>query len=331
MPPAQKYMTASVPVGVRNRLRGVVARLRLWRRRLSSQRAGLAIVYHATESPAGDPTRELVPSHGPERLAAQLRHVARQYRPVPASALLTAARERGRGQRFPISVTFDDDLASHIDVAAPALSREEIVGTFFLTGASLGEHRPDWWRSLQHVHDSGLLDDQLQAEIAPGPESGIHAVAARVESLPEAQLERVGERLGGLAASATTDPGLSENDIAALEAAGHEVGFHTLRHIRLLGLPPARLREALDEGRDELARACGSPLTAIAYPHGKADAEVAAAAREAGFSTGFTGRPIAASADDDPLLIGRLQPTFDGSGAFEMQLVTALIDAAGRR
>jgi peptidoglycan/xylan/chitin deacetylase (PgdA/CDA1 family) len=324
-------MTAMVPAGARRRLRPAAARLRLWRRRLSAQRAGLAIVYHASEAPAGDPATELVASHGPNRLAAQLRHVARHYRPVPASELAEAARRRRRGQRFPVAVTFDDDLACHLEVASPALNRAGIVGTFFLTGASLDGNRPEWWRSLQLAHDRGLLDESLREEIAPGVESGIHSLAARVEALPEPQLERVVERLDDLVGDAAADPGLPASAVTAILAAGHQIGFHTRRHVRLPGLSRERLQEALREGREELESICGKALKVIAYPHGKADAEVAEAARKAGFSAGFTGRPVAVSAEDDPLLIGRLQPTYRGGGAFEMQLATALADAARRQ
>jgi peptidoglycan/xylan/chitin deacetylase (PgdA/CDA1 family) len=302
------------------------------RLRLSAQRAGLAIVYHATEAPAGDPANELVPSHGPARLASQLRHVARHYRPVLASELPQAVKRRSRGQRFPIAVTFDDDLASHAEVARPALARAGIAATFFLTGATLEGPRAEWWRSLQLAHQRGMVDRELRAElgVASTGGAGLHAIASRAEALPEEKLERVAAQLNDLVGDAARDPGLPATAVTALAAEGHEIGFHTRRHVRLVGLSSQRLRVALSDGRGELERASNRKLKAIAYPHGKADRQVAAAAREAGFAVGYTGKPVAAGAEDDPLLIGRLQPTYEGSGAFEMQLVTALIDA-GRR
>lgn len=328
MAPVSEYMSALLPASVRDRLRPLAAGARLWRRRLSAQRAGLAIVYHATEEPAGDPSRELVASHGPARLAAQLRHVRDHYRPVLADELPAAVAARRRGGRFPVAITFDDDLACHAEVSAPALAEAGIAATFFLTGTGLEGPRANWWQSLQRAHDAGALDAETRATLGGGTD--VRALAAVAEALPEPELERVGARLAELAGGLGADPGLGADQVRALAAAGHEIGFHTRRHVRLLGLGSARLEEAFREGREELEAACGRRLSAVAYPHGKADAAVADAARAAGFAVGFTGRPVAAATDDDPLLIGRLQPTYDGGGAFAMQLATALLDRARR-
>ena len=84
------------------------------------------------------------------------------------------------------------------------------------------------------------------------------------------------------------------------------------------------LAAALTDGREALEGAAGERIDTVAYPHGRADARVAAAARAAGFRFGFTGRPDAVDAQSDPLLLGRLQPTYRSAGAFALQLVRAL-------
>ena len=78
--------------------------------RLSARRAGLALVYHRIGDPPGDPDRELVPARGTAQFESELRHLKKRYRVVPASRLLEAAAARRRGERFPVSITFDDDL-----------------------------------------------------------------------------------------------------------------------------------------------------------------------------------------------------------------------------
>ena len=55
----------------------------------------------------------------------------------------------------------------------------------------------------------------------------------------------------------------------------------------MTALDDAELQAALHDGRRELEAAAGTPLTAIAYPHGDADSRVAAAAAAAGFELGF--------------------------------------------
>src|SRR5207248_6598725 len=94
-------------------LAALVARLL----RLSARRAGVAVVYHSIALQAGEPEVELVPAHGTHVFEAEMRHLANTYRVVRASDLPEAVARRRRGERFPIAVTFDDDLASHLQLA----------------------------------------------------------------------------------------------------------------------------------------------------------------------------------------------------------------------
>ena len=53
---------------------------------------------------------------------------------VPAEELQAAVAERQRGQRFPVCLTFDDDLSQHVDCAMPILRDTGVPATFFLCG-----------------------------------------------------------------------------------------------------------------------------------------------------------------------------------------------------
>src|SRR5207247_613080 len=65
--------------------------------RRTELRCGLAVMYHRVGDPAGDPSRELVPSLGRQLFESQLRYLGRRYRVVRASELLEAGLARGRG------------------------------------------------------------------------------------------------------------------------------------------------------------------------------------------------------------------------------------------
>jgi peptidoglycan/xylan/chitin deacetylase (PgdA/CDA1 family) len=312
-------MAAGIRSSFRTAVELVVARTLLGLLRLSSLRAGVLLVYHAIDERSGDPRRELVAPHGLPLFRAQLRHLARHYRPVPAAEILTAAAERRRGRRFPVAVTFDDDLASHRLRAAPALASHGIPATFFLTGASLEQPASFWWQRLQRASDLGLD--------VPIPGSNLHERAARIEAMNPDEREDVAAQLELLVGGETGDAGLRTSDVAALAAAGFEIGFHTLRHDRLTELDGTSLALALQDGRERLAEAAGKPLDSIAYPHGVADGRVAAAARRAGFRLGLTGRYERVSAASEPLLLGRVEPTFEPGAAFPLQLVRVLMRA----
>ena len=283
--------------------------------RLSSRRIGLALVYHRVAEVPGDARYELVPAVSRAALQAQLAHLVRHYAPVRASELMAAVRARAPGQRIPVAVTFDDDLREHVTFVDPILRAASVPATFFLCGSSLERPFTHWWALLQDAVDRRLLrpdsvpllpETQVTRALERVPGS-IHRLAETVEQLAPAERERLESTLSRLVDGAR-ERNLAAEDVRALVRSGAEIGFHTRRHDVLLGLSPSQLDERLSEGRLHLEGLVGDRLSAVAYPHGKADAVVAEAARRAGFTAGFTGRKEAATVATDPLLIGRLEP-----------------------
>jgi peptidoglycan/xylan/chitin deacetylase (PgdA/CDA1 family) len=298
--------------------------------RLSSRRAGVALAYHSIASRPGDPAVELVPPHQAELFDAHLRHLAGTYRVVPAAELPEAIAGRRRGGRFPVALTFDDDLESHVTLAVPLLLRRRIHGTFFLTGASLHAPFGFWWERLQRaVDDRDRRLGSLCREVGlPSPGDGaeaIHALGRAIERLNVDDRETFSRLLGELEPDPDREnPGLRTAQVRSLVGDGMTVGFHTRRHHPLPDLPDELLERAMHEGREELEGAAGVPVTVIGYPHGRADARVAAAARAAGFLTGYTGVSEAVGEASDRLLLGRLNPSYRSVGHLALQVVLAL-------
>ena len=86
------------------------------------------------------------------------------------------------------------------------------------------------------------------------------------------------------------------------------VGFHTLRHHVMPLLDDTGLARALTEGRAVLEEVVGRTIDLFAYPHGRADARVAAATRAAGFAAAFTGVGDAMSQHRNRYLLSRWEP-----------------------
>lgn len=270
--------------------------------RLSGRRLGLVLLYHRVDAESGDPRRELVPPIAGDLFAAHLRHLKRHYAVVPVADLSSRAAARRRGQRFPVAITFDDDLPTHLAVAAQRLTDAGVRATFFLSGASLERARSFWWERLQRVFDAG----GAAALPPPAGEMDIHGVSAAVRQLDTEGSRAFGQALEDLAGPDPADAGIRASDVSALAALGHEIGFHTLEHLPLSELDAATLQAALRDGRDELESAAGKPVKAIAYPFGSTSPAVAAAARAAGFERGYTTRAEPVGPNTDPLLVGRL-------------------------
>ena len=302
--------------------------------RLGDRRVGFALLYHGI----GEPRREgeeIVRPHPPRLFAEQVRHARRWYRVVDAGDLLDAVASRRRGERFPIAITFDDDLPEHVRTALPILRDARAQATFFLCGSSLERPFSFWWQRLQRAFDA-RPDDARRVVAARSttdldPRAPIRELALAVELMPPGDRDAVAEELGAPAGPDPDDAGLRAGDVQALVAAGMTIGFHTLRHDALTLLDDDALARAFRVGVPELERVVGRRVETVAYPHGRTDRRVAAEARAAGFRVGFAceGRP--AFPDSDPFLVPRIEPSYRSAGHFGLQLLLALRAARPQR
>ena len=296
--------------------------------RLTARRAGVAVVYHTVAERTGEPRNELVPPHGVDLFDAQIRHLRREYRIVPAAELPAAAASRRRGARFPAAITFDDDLPEHVQFALPVLDRHGATATFFLTGATLEAPYSFWWERLQRALDRGApIRSPSKGEAQVIARNEIRRVGWEVEWLEPADRARWADELLSAAGPDPADAGLRREGVHRLAAAGMTIGFHTRRHDRMPPLDDKSLAAALRDGREELEEVVGSPLDVIGYPHGGSDERVAAAARSAGFVVGYTTQEVAVTPTSDPLRLGRLNPSYRSPGHFAVQLVRMLAAA----
>jgi peptidoglycan/xylan/chitin deacetylase (PgdA/CDA1 family) len=301
--------------------------------RLSNRKAGVALMYHSVEERAGDPVRELVPPHGAPLFERQIRYVSRTYEVVQAARLLEAVRARRRGQRFPLAITFDDDLACHATVALPILSRIGVTATFFLSGASLDRPFAFHYERLQRAFDQEL--PRVAALVTGNPDatepSRIHDLGLMLEMMPPPERDAAAARLGRAVGPDPPNVGIRAPQVRQLADAGMTIGFHTYRHDSLTRLTDDELARAMETGRDALAEAAGNEIDTIGYPHGRADKRVAAAARAAGFRAGFTTRHDPITPRSDPLLLGRVGPSRRSAGALALELAFTLLKSENAR
>ena len=147
--------------------------------------------------------------------------------PVPAAEFADAVATRRRWERFPVCVTFDDDLRSHVEHALGPLQEEGVPATFFLCGASLQEPRSFWWERLQRAFDDGVPLRRIVELLPPagvkrldGQELDIHTVAAVMKSLSPAERDQVDARLLEVAGPDPPESGLRAEAISGLIDAG---------------------------------------------------------------------------------------------------------------
>jgi peptidoglycan/xylan/chitin deacetylase (PgdA/CDA1 family) len=197
--------------------------------------------------------------------------------------------------------------------------------TFFLNASSLEAPHSYWWQRLQRAVEGGAD--------WPPPAAGARSVreaGRRVEELDPGARDELAAALATTAGPDPDDAGLRADGVRRLAAAGFEIGFHTRRHHRLTQLDGGDLERELTDGRAELEALAGAPLHTLAYPHGRADARVAGAAREAGYRIGFTTAARAVTPASDPLMLGRVEAPYTSVRALAARVSFVLLAALVR-
>jgi peptidoglycan/xylan/chitin deacetylase (PgdA/CDA1 family) len=122
--------------------------------------------------------------------------------------------------------------------------------------------------------------------------------------------------VGGRATWADGEEVASWSELRELAERGGEIASHSRTHVSLPDLGPealaAELEQSLNELRAEVSRA--APM--LAYPHGRNDAAVRAAAAAAGYRAAFTSATGRNGAGTDPYLLRRVDlKEWDGLSA----------------
>lgn len=284
-----------------------------WKRRSSPP--FLILVYHRVHPAPGPFMIDPVP---PDRFDAQMRHLARAYRPLPLAELLQRSRE-GTVPAGAVAVTFDDGYADNAAHAFPILKRHGIPATIFLVTGCIGTGRIPW-------HDEVLLAfaaarggtiriPGLPAEAPPLPlttEAERHhaafTVLAALKPLPEAErlagVRAIQEALGAGDAAEAASLMLDWDRVRALRDEGISFGAHTVTHPILSRVTPERALEEIGRSKETVERELGVEAPFFAYPNGRPedyDAASVEALRAAGVRVALTTTFGANEAGDDPL------------------------------
>jgi peptidoglycan/xylan/chitin deacetylase (PgdA/CDA1 family) len=293
---------------------------------LSPRHSGVVLMYHDVAESPSDPCLAPVPALGLDVLREELRHLARHYEVVSAHDFRERVARRRPVERFPVALTFDDDVASHATLVAPLLLELGLPATFFLTGSTLDGPSAFWWHDLQELYRrGGQAWDQVRGEVERRwPQAGgrfdVHTLARTIEHLRPEQRDSMAARLREMVDSPPADPGLPEASVRVL-AQNFEIGFHTTHHYLTQALDEETLRHELRERVDRLSAIAGYRLTKIAFPHCRpGDLRIAAAAVDAGFELGFLCNERAVSRASHPLLLERISGWETSSGRFQWRL-----------
>lgn len=124
---------------------------------------------------------------------------------------------------------------------------------------------------------------------------------------------------------------LNAHQLRQMQAAGMEIGSHSMHHQRLPMLADDQLARDLRESREILEAVTARRVSSFAYPYGAWDARCAEAVRAAGYQAACTTRTGWALKDGDPYQLRRLTITnTDTTSRFARKLSFGSHDVAWR-
>lgn len=240
-------------------------------------------------------------------LRRQLEQVARTHELVSlsdAARLLAEPRGAGKARRDVAVVTFDDGYADNHAVALPVLSALRVPATVFVATGFTGTGRrllhDRLFATLGELSrrkvpfDRAGLPEPAQALLSacaePGPAATLDRLIAR---LPHPKLALVADALeartrlyeGDLPAGGRL---LGWDELRELDAAGIDIGGHSVNHAVLANLPLSEARREIAGCRDQLAERLGRRPRHFAYPNGYHTPAVRRVVAEEGFETAVT-------------------------------------------
>lgn len=261
----------------------------------------------------------------PEELAWLLDFLTREFDCGPLTPALERWRAGGAaGARPPLALTFDDGQLDNYAHARPVLARAGVQATFFVPVASVGGGPALWHDRLGFAVAEGCRGDAgVRARLAATLGAAAHPATLRPETWrraaadavahakrlpPEALagwLARIEDAVGVSGAGPAWDGFMSWEQLATLEAEGHEIGCHGMTHALLPGCDDAQLARETADAREALAARLRGPADAFCYPNGDHDPRTVEAVRRAGFRAAVTTQPGTNPPGADPFRLRR--------------------------
>jgi glycosyltransferase involved in cell wall biosynthesis/peptidoglycan/xylan/chitin deacetylase (PgdA/CDA1 family) len=181
------------------------------------------------------------------------------------------------------AITVDDGYADFHTVALPILAERGVPATLYATAGFVDGRCWLWWDALRHlleVHPGGTLELELDGQVVAWQLGDAASRQNAWERIADTLVSRNAERatvLSALEAAAgqrvPTRPTLeyapmSWAQLAEAEAAGIEIGGHTMTHAFLPGLDHDGLRQELNAAKALMEQHLTRPLVTFAYPNG---------------------------------------------------------------
>ena len=283
--------------------------------RMANRNKALIVTYHRFSE------NETSVATSARLLAQQLEYLTSHYRILPLSEL---ARHLAGGEKLPSSVaaiTIDDGYRDSYEVAIPVLRRYKVPAALFVVTGFTDQRTWMWTDKLRYVlprAKTSTLATRVNGallQVRLGTQSPLEVadcVNSVLKSLPdEAKDDSIAEIAYSLGVELPHSPppefaSVNWDQVREMNAAGIEIGSHTLTHPILTNVGSQRVRNELAESRERIEGILGSPVGLFCYPNGGYNQAIKREVARAGYRCAVTCEPGFNEASADHLALRRI-------------------------
>lgn len=243
----------------------------------------LVLAYHRIcDLPAQDyPFQHETVSATPDQFDRQLDFIKRRFEVVNFHTL---AEMEKSGDPLPpnlLVITFDDGYEDNYTAALPVLKAHNLTATVYVSTGFIDSGQPFWFEMLSYYvmrMKPGIIrlrNGELQLELTNDNRREIRHVIGRgmrvvADRTRLAMLEELKKQAGITPSAdelALVRP-LNWQQVRALDAAGVEIGSHTVTHPFLVQLEDEELAAELGGSKARIEEETGRAVSSLAYPTG---------------------------------------------------------------
>src|SRR5215510_5799892 len=264
---------------------------------------------------------------------ARMRWVAANFDVLLLADAIKALKQDQLPKRA-LCITFDDGYADNYDVALPILRKLQVPATFFVAtgyldgGCMFNDVVIEAVRSVQaSIFDLGALNlGQYPVATVEDQRRAIAGIIGQLKYLEPRQRQELALQASDCAgAAAPADLMMTSEQVAALHAAGMEIGAHTVSHPILAEIGLEAARAEIARGRLHLEELTGAPVRVFAYPNGQPGRdyrhEHVALVHDLGFDGAVSAAWGVARAGADIFQIPRFTPWDRSDLRFELRMI----------
>jgi peptidoglycan/xylan/chitin deacetylase (PgdA/CDA1 family) len=282
-----------------------------------------------------DPLRPSEPTVA--QFETRMRWIASNFVVMPLLEAVAALKGKGLPRRA-LCLTFDDGYANNFELVLPIVRRLRLPATFFIATGYLDGGCMFNDAVIEAVREArgAILDLEAfgfgrhRLDTIAARRLAIGRILGRLRYFaPERREEATLNILERVGATVPKSLMMSTQQVAALHAAGMEIGAHTVSHPILAEIPFEHARDEITRSRAHLERITGAPVRIFAYPNGKPSLdyrpEHVELVRELGFDAAVSTAGGTSRAGDDVFQIPRFTPWDRANWRFGLRIARNIL------